>query len=184
MCFSEEEIWSAIKELPSDLAPEPDGFTGLFYKSTWGIIKHDVINAFNALWSLDARSFNLLNDAVMILLRKREAPTTLKDYRPISLMHSFSKLFANCLARRLAPRLMEIVAPNQSAFIRGRSIHDNFRAVQLACRWLNSKRFPSVLLKVDNAKVFSLLALPPRGAVAHWLPAMMDQLDFHPLIHC
>lgn len=117
-CFSEDEIWSAIKELPSDRSPGPDGFTGLLYKSTWGIIKHDVINAFNALWSLDARSFNLLNDAVMILLRKRDAPTTLKDYRPISLMHSFSKLFAKCLARRLAPRLQEIVAPNQGAFIR------------------------------------------------------------------
>jgi hypothetical protein len=71
------------------------------------------------LWSLDAKSFNLLNDAVMILLRKTEAPTTLKDYRPISLMHSFSKLFAKCLARCLALRLMEIVAPNQSVFIRG-----------------------------------------------------------------
>jgi hypothetical protein len=33
-CFSKEEIWSAIKELPSDRAPGPDGFTGLFYKST------------------------------------------------------------------------------------------------------------------------------------------------------
>ena len=62
-------------------------------------IKADIINAFNALWSLDARSFSLVNDALMILLRKTEAPTRLRDYRPISLMHSFSKLFAKCLAR-------------------------------------------------------------------------------------
>ena len=75
-------------------------------------IKADIINAFNALWSLDARSFSLVNDALMILLRKTEAPTRLRDYRPISLMHSFSKLFAKCLARRLAPRLKEIVAMN------------------------------------------------------------------------
>jgi hypothetical protein len=73
-------------------------------------------------------------------------------------MHSFSKLFAKCLARRLAPRLKEIVAPNQSAFIRDRSIHDNFRAVQLACRFLNAKKFPSVLLKVDIAKAFDSVA--------------------------
>jgi hypothetical protein len=85
--------------------------------------------AFNALWSLDACSFHLLNDAVMILLRKKETPTQLKDYRPISLIHSFSKLFAKCLARRLAPRLQDVVAMNQSAFIKGRSIHDNNRAV-------------------------------------------------------
>ena len=102
---------------------------GLFYKVAWEVIKHDIMNAFNALWSLDARSFNLLNDALMVLLRKKEEPAMLKDYRPIGLMHSFSKLFAKCLARRLAPRLKEIVALNQSAFIKGRSIHDNFRPV-------------------------------------------------------
>lgn len=116
----------------------------------WPIIKDDVISAFNALWSLDARSFYLLNSA----------PTRLKDYRPISLMHSFSKLFAKCLAKRLAPRLKEIVAPNQSAFIRDRSIHDNFRAVQLACRWLHCRKFPAVLLKIDIAKAFDSVAWP------------------------
>lgn len=89
----------------------------------------DVVSAFNALWSLDSRSFHLLNDALMVLLRKNSAPTTLKDYRPICLMHSFSKLFAKCLARRLAPHLKEMVAPNQSALIKDRSIHDNFKSV-------------------------------------------------------
>ena len=73
---------------------------------------------------------------------------------------SFSKLFAKCLARRLAVRLKKIVAPNQSAFIKGCSIHDNFRSVQLACRWLKCKRFPSVLLKADIAKAFDSVAWP------------------------
>ena len=102
---------------------------GLFYKVALEVIMHDIMNAFNALWSLDARSFNLLNDALMVLLRKKEEPIVLKDYRPISLMHSFNKLFTKCLAKRLAPRLKEIVKLNQSAFIKGCSIHDNFRSV-------------------------------------------------------
>lgn len=118
------------------------------------------MRAFAALWSLDAMSFYLLNDALMILLRKNDAPTKLKDYRPISLMHSFSKLFAKCLARRLARRLRDIVTPNQSAFIKGRSIHDNFRAVQLACRWLYCRRSPTIPLKIDIAKAFDSVAWP------------------------
>lgn len=31
-CFSEDEIWAMIKDLPSDRAPGLDGFSGLFYK--------------------------------------------------------------------------------------------------------------------------------------------------------
>ena len=91
--------------------------------------EQDILNAMNALWSLDVRSFHLLNDALMILLRKNPAPNRLKDFRLISLTHSFSKLFAKCLATRLAPKLKDIVAMNQSAFIKGRAIHDNFRSV-------------------------------------------------------
>lgn len=167
VCFTEQEVWAAINDLPSDHALGPDGFTGLFYKVASATIKHDVLNAFNALWSMDARSFNLLNEAKMILLRKKDAPTTLKDYRPISLIHSFSKLFAKCLAKRLAPRLNDMVAPNQSAFISGHSIHDNFRAVQLACRWLSGKRAPAVLLKIDIAKAFDSVSWPFLLEVLH-----------------
>ena len=68
--FTEEEVRSVIANLPNDKAPGPDGFTGLFYEKAWGTIKMDVMNAFNAFWSLDCRSFNHLNDAYMILLKK------------------------------------------------------------------------------------------------------------------
>jgi hypothetical protein len=48
-CFTEEEIWATVKELPPDRAPGPDGFTSRFYKVAWGVIKQDIINVFNAL---------------------------------------------------------------------------------------------------------------------------------------
>lgn len=60
-CFSEEEIWQTIKEIPLDKAPGLDGFTGLFYRAAWPIIKEDIIRALRALWSLDGRSLYLVN---------------------------------------------------------------------------------------------------------------------------
>jgi hypothetical protein len=33
--FTEEEVHEAVKALPSDKAPGPDGFTGLFFKVCW-----------------------------------------------------------------------------------------------------------------------------------------------------
>jgi hypothetical protein len=54
-------------------------------------------------------------------------PIIKQDFRSNALIHSFSKLFTKFLARRLAPRLKDMVALNQSAFIKGWVIHNNFR---------------------------------------------------------
>ena len=67
--------------------------------------------------SLDGRSFYLVNQAYMILLHKKIDAATIGDYRPISLIHSFAKLFTKVLARRLAPHMNGLVMHNQSAFI-------------------------------------------------------------------
>lgn len=69
-------------------------------------------------------------------------------------------MFAKGLALRLVPRMPDIVRANQTAFIRGRRIHENFRTVQLACRWLHARRCPTMLLKVDLAKAFDMVAWP------------------------
>lgn len=69
--FTEAEVWSVVQQLPSDKAPGPDGFTGLFYKRCWSIIKGDIMHAINAFWAQDARSFHHLNEAFMILLKKK-----------------------------------------------------------------------------------------------------------------
>jgi hypothetical protein len=91
-CFSELEVWSIIKLLKPDKAPGPHYFTALFYRTAWPVIKHDVMNAFAALWSLDCRSLYLLNQAYMVMLKKKQDAHEDKDYHPISLIHSFSKL--------------------------------------------------------------------------------------------
>ena len=39
--FSQQEIDCVIKEMPPDRSPRPDGFTDLFLKKYWEIIKDD-----------------------------------------------------------------------------------------------------------------------------------------------
>jgi hypothetical protein len=117
--FSMDEIIAVVKETPSERALGPDGLSGAFYKATWSTVGPDIVRAFQAPWDLDFRSFHHLNEAVMVLLHKTQAPAGLKDYRPISLIHSVGKLFSKCLALRLTPRMHELVHLNQLAFIRG-----------------------------------------------------------------
>jgi hypothetical protein len=157
-CFSEQEVWSIIHALSPDNASGPDGFTWRFYQTAWSVIKRDVLQALIALWSLDDHSFYLLNQALIILLRKKENATEVTDFWPISLIHSFSNLFAKLLSTRLAPHMKSLVKPNQSAFIHGRVIHDNFKAVQSMVKLLYARRQACILLKVDITKAFDMVA--------------------------
>jgi hypothetical protein len=74
----------------------------------------------------------------MVLFHKKPNASEIRDFRPISRIHCFSKLFAKLLSSRLAPHMHLLVRPNQSAFIRGRAIHDNFRVVQSSTKLLHA----------------------------------------------
>ena len=158
--FSEEEVWKTICSLPSNKALGPDGFTGNFYKACCPIIKVDVMAAVSAIWSRKFGNFNFLNSAYITLIPKREDALHIKDYRPISLVHSFAKLITKILANRLAGRLGQLVSPNQSAFIKGRFIQDNFMLVQQTARHLHQQKQPRILMKLDITKAFDSVSWP------------------------
>lgn len=160
LLFSEQEVWETIKGLPSDKASGPDGFTGLFYKVCWSIIKDDVMAAALAVWDRRLNSFYKLNSAYIAMIPKKEGADQIKDFRPISLVHSFAKLNIKILANRLAPKLNEMVSPNQSAFIKGRFIQDNFMLVQQTSRLLYQQKLSRLLFKIDIPKAFDSVSWP------------------------
>lgn len=82
--FSEDEIWAAISQMPSEKAPGPDGFTTDFYKRCWPVIKADVINAFTCVYNLHTGLLHKLNGATISLLPKKEIVESVQDYRPSS----------------------------------------------------------------------------------------------------
>ncbi|XP_051190649.1 uncharacterized protein [Lolium perenne] len=128
------------------------------------------------IWLGRHQGFEDLNEALITLIPKRDGAIDHKDFRPISLVHSFARLLTKVLARRLAPEMLQLVGPHQTAFIRGRCIHDNFLLVKESAKLLHRKRIPSLLLKVDTAKAFDSISWPfllsvlrQRGFGTRWL---------------
>uniref|UniRef100_A0A453K1J3 Uncharacterized protein n=1 Tax=Aegilops tauschii subsp. strangulata TaxID=200361 RepID=A0A453K1J3_AEGTS len=115
--------------MPGDKAPGPDGFTGLFFKMCWGIIKHDLMRVIQCFDSLHTTNLHWLNSANIVLLPKKDGAESIVDYRPISLIHGIAKIIAKVLSIRLGPHMSALVSNTQSAFIKTRSIHDNFMYV-------------------------------------------------------
>ena len=79
------------------------------------------------------------------------------DYRPVSLMHSATKILCKVLAMRLAPEMQKLMSSGQSAFIHGRSIQDNFLYVKNVIKEAHVKKSPLLFLKLDIAKAFDSL---------------------------
>lgn len=63
--------------------------------------------------------------ALLVLVPKETKPSTLKNFRPISLCNVNMKLVTKVLANRLKMFLKDLIAPNQSSFIPGRQGLDN-----------------------------------------------------------
>jgi hypothetical protein len=119
--FTNDEVWSVIKGMPKERAPGPDGFIGSFFQKAWRWIKRDVMAAVHKLYVGDDINFDKLNRAMIVLIPKMNNATEIGDYRPLSLIHSFAKLFAKLLAISLRPRMGEIISANQSIFIKLRA---------------------------------------------------------------
>jgi hypothetical protein len=152
--FTVEEVWKAIKEMPLDKCPGPDGFPARFFVVCWDIVRLDGMAAFNSLSPLDSRGFGTVNNALITLLPKKAGAEEVRDFWPISLIHDIAKWVAKVIANRLAPLLPQLVGPHQSAFVRGRCFHENFMMVQGTARKLHSSKQPTILLKLDITKAF------------------------------
>lgn len=142
----------------ADKVPGPDGFTVEFYIAAWQIIKRDIISAIQAFYRSDKRGFHGLNNALITQVPKKEEAWTAADYRPICLIHNFAKIAAKTMARRLAPSLDWIVDVNKSAFIKHRSIHDNFCLIQSTAKLFKRHKISKLLLKLDIAKAFDTVS--------------------------
>jgi hypothetical protein len=72
----------------------------------WSIVKQNFAAVFQQLFELGGRGFARLNQSLLTLIPKHAGASTLREYRPISLIHLVAKLFAKLLSLRLAPKLV------------------------------------------------------------------------------
>jgi hypothetical protein len=144
--FTEQEVDKTIKSLPKQKSPGPNGYIGIFFKTCWNIIKDDIMAALQQFYDMNQQDLHFLNQALVMLIPKKENAVRVSDFRPISLIHSFAKLVSKLLANRLAPELSKMISYNQNSFIKKRCIHDNFLFVQQVIKDLHSKMVPALLL--------------------------------------
>jgi hypothetical protein len=170
--FTNRSIDNIVKNMPLDKAPRPDGFNGVFIKKCWDIIKEDIYLLCSQFFKGDV-SLQAINNSFIILVPKVNSPTTLNDFRPISLLNCVVKIITKLLGDRIQKVILSLMHQNQYGFIMTRTIQDCLAwAFEYIYQCQHSKH-EIIILKLDFTKVFDTIEHTT-------IIARVKQLGFNP----
>lgn len=106
--FSELEVKKAIFSSASEKAPGPDGLPMLFYQSYWDHLKMDIMVLLDKFHT-GTVDLSVLNSSWVCLVPKKKAVESVKDLRPISLVHGLTKTISKVMACRLQDEMGTLI---------------------------------------------------------------------------
>lgn len=171
--FCIEEFRSALYQMDPDKAPGPEGLNPVFYRRFWDFCGEETFNAC-CHW-LEVGNFPYsVHDTSIVLIPKCDNPSSMNDWRPISLCNVVYKLLSKVLANRLKSVLSKCISIEQFAFISGRSILDNVIVASEIIHHMKCKtrgKQGEVALKIDISNAYDRV---------NWgyLRAMMEKMGF------
>lgn len=118
------EIFEALSQKEAFNSPGPDGLPPGFFKSYWGIVDWDIVNMVHSFF-YTGFLLKKLNESFITLILKVSNPTTIRQFRPISLYNAVYKIISKIFVKRMQSIMQEVIALFQSAFVKGRLISDN-----------------------------------------------------------
>jgi hypothetical protein len=151
--FGMDEIESVVKDCDGNKSPGPDGFNFAFVKKMWHVIKGEVrimLDQFHGIAFLPKS----LTSYFVALIPKIHSPFSMGDFRPISLLGCLYKIIAKVLTARLAHVMDRLVAPTQSAFIKGRQLVDGVVVINEVVDLAKRNGQSCFIFKVDFEKAY------------------------------
>ncbi|CAM2097126.1 unnamed protein product [Caretta caretta] len=143
----------ALRHMPTNKSPGMDGLTVEFYHAFWDILGPDLVT----VWAESLQSGVLslsCRRAVLALLPKKGDLRDLRNWRPISLLSTDYKIVAKAISLRLGSMMADVIHPDQTYTVPGRSIFDNLFLVRDLLELGRRDGLSFALLSLDQEKAF------------------------------
>ncbi|XP_071917209.1 uncharacterized protein [Coffea arabica] len=153
-----DEVYRVARSMDGDSAAGPDGFAGKFFTYAWEVVAQDVYKVVLSFFC-GAELPRFITSTSIMLIPKMPNPQDFSQFRPISLCNFFNKLLSRILADRVACVLPKIISPQQTGFVKGRNITENFLLAQEVISGIGKKtRDGNVVIKLDMSKAYDRVA--------------------------
>jgi hypothetical protein len=151
--FELAEIKAALGGMDRSSAPGPDGLGPSFYRTAWDHVSPDLARLFDGFHAGEVE-LDSLNRAHVALLPKTEGIPGPGSFRPVSLQNCSMKMICKAHTTQLQNQIPLLVDADQSGFVAGRSISENFVLATEIVQCCRARKAPTIVLKLDFAKAF------------------------------
>ena len=149
-----DEIKVALMSMSSGKSPGSDGLTKEFYVEFSDLLFPVLERLFNYAFVAGSLSTSQRMSYITLLCKDANNPEKLTNYRPISLLNVDYKILTKALCNRLKLVIDQVVHPDQTCAVPGRSIIDSCHLVRDVLDYCNDKNISGILLSLDQQKAF------------------------------
>ena len=151
---TECEVRDALKQVGLNKSPGLDGLPNEVYLRMSHMFVPILTDVFNH-WFAQGAIPGSVTKGVITLLKKggRHVWEGLDDYRPITLLNTELKILARVLANCLQLVISDLIGPEQTFAVKGRSIQDNLHLIREVLEGIEDDT-EAALISLDQSKAF------------------------------
>ena len=149
-----DSLYKTLRDT-NDSCPGPDGIPYSYLKATWNLYGPVLLDSWH--YSMQTKTLPLSHKTSLLRLIPKAGKNVqeLKNWRPITLSNCDHKIITKTLSKLMSSSIERIISGNQTAYLRGRSISDNLRVVNLANNIAKKDpRAKGLLIALDAKKAF------------------------------
>jgi len=171
--ISLEELRHAATQGKAYKAPGHDGICLEFFRTTWDVLKLDLLQIMNHMY-IEGRTTARQLQELIVCLPKNAHPKNVDDYRPLVFLNTDYKTLTRLTANRLRPCLAAILHPNQHCGIQGNSAFEAVATVRQAVAHAEVTTTPLCIVSIDFSAAldkishFYLLAIVHAHGFTDW----------------